>query len=94
MNKTFICLITGSAGSGKSSVSKALASKFEQSAVIEVDKIREIIKSGYVKLFPYNDEVGLQLTLSAKNACDMANNLLEKGFNAFIDDVVGKKLLA
>ena len=94
MKKTFICLITGPAGSGKSSTSKALAEKFERSAVIEVDKIREIIKSGYVKPFPYNDEVDLQLTLSAKNACDMANNLLEKGFNVFIDDVVGRKLLA
>ncbi len=93
MKKAFICLITGPAGSGKSSVSKALAKKFERSAVIEVDKIREIIKSGRVRPFPYNDEVELQLTLSAKNACDMANNLLEKGFNVFIDDVVGRKLL-
>ena len=94
MEKTFICLITGPAGSGKSSVSKALASKFERSAVIEVDKIREIIKSGLVKPFPYNDEADLQLTLSAKNACDIADNLLEKGFSVFIDDVVGRKLLA
>lgn len=93
MKKTFICLITGPAGSGKSSVSKALASKFERSAVIEVDKIREIIKSGYVRPWPYNEEVELQLSLSVKNACDMANNLLEKGFSVFIDDVVGRKLL-
>ena len=94
MKKVFICLITGPAGSGKSSVSKALASKFERSAVIEVDIIREIIKSGRVRPYPYNEEVDLQLSLSTKNACDMANNLLEKGFNVFIDDVVGRKLLA
>jgi len=93
MKKVFICLITGPAGSGKSSVSKALASKFERSAVIEVDKIREIIKSGYVRPWPYNEEVELQLSLSVKNACDMANNLLEKGFSVFIDDVVGRNLL-
>ena len=93
MKKVFICLITGPAGSGKSSVSKALASKFERSAVIEVDKIREIIKSGYVRPWPYNEEVELQLSLSVKNTCDMANNLLEKGFSVFIDDVVGRKLL-
>ncbi len=93
MNKTFICLITGPAGSGKSSVSKALASKFERSAVIEVDTLRHMIKGGYVRPYPYNEEVELQLSLCTKNACDMATNLLEKGFNVFIDDVVGRKIL-
>lgn len=93
MKKAFICLITGPAGSGKSSVSKALASKFERSAVIEVDTLRRMIKGGYARPWPHNKEVELQLSLSAKNACDMATNLLEKGFSVFIDDVVGKKLL-
>ncbi|MBP6856679.1 MAG: AAA family ATPase [Candidatus Pacebacteria bacterium] len=93
MNKTFICLITGPSGSGKSSTSKALANKFERSAVIEVDTLRHMIKGGYVRPWPYNEEVELQLSLSVKNACDMANNFLEKGFNVFIDDVVGKKIL-
>jgi len=93
MKKAFICLITGPAGSGKSSVSKALASKFERSAVIEVDTLRRMIKGGYARPWPHNEEVELQLSLSAKNACDMATNLLEKGFSVFIDDVVGKKLL-
>lgn len=88
-----ICLITGPAGSGKSSTTKALASRFKRSAVIEVDIIRQIIKSGYVRPWPYNDEVQLQLSLAAKNACDMATNFMEKGFNVFIDDVVGRKLL-
>ena len=45
MNKTFICFITGPAGSGKSSVSKALASKFERSAYIEVDNLRSMVIS-------------------------------------------------
>lgn len=89
----FICLITGPAGAGKSSVSNALAKRFEQSAVIEVDTMRGMIKGGYVRPWPHTDEVDLQLSLSAKNACDMANNFLEKGFNVFIDDVVGRKLL-
>jgi len=89
----FVCLITGPAGSGKSSVAKALAEKFERSAVIEVDKLRAMVMSGYVKPWPHNEEVDLQLSLSAKNACDMATNFLEKGFSVFIDDVVGRKLL-
>ncbi len=92
-NNPIICLITGPAGSGKSSVSKALASKFERSAVIEVDILRGMIKGGYVRPWPYTSEVDLQLSLSVKNACDMATNFLEKDFNVFIDDVVGRKLL-
>lgn len=93
MNKPFICLITGPAGSGKSSVSKTLAKKFERSAVIEVDKIREIVVGGYVRPWPHTEEVDLQLSLAAQNACDMAVNFIDKGFNVFIDDVVGRKLL-
>jgi guanylate kinase len=90
---SFVCLITGPAGSGKSSVSKALAKKFERSAVIEIDAVRAMIKGGYVRPWPHTDEVDLQLSLGAKNACDMAYNFLEKDFNVFIDDVVSKKLL-
>ncbi len=89
----FICLITGPAGSGKSSVTKALAKKLERSAVIEVDKLRAMVIGGYVRPWPHNEEVDLQLSLSAKNACDIATNFVEKGFNVFIDDVVGRKLL-
>jgi guanylate kinase len=88
-----IILITGPAGSGKSSVARALAKKFERSAVIEVDKLRTMVIGGYVRPWPYNEEVDLQLSLSVKNACDMAKNFMEKGFNVFIDDVVGRKLL-
>ena len=93
MKKAFICLITGPAGSGKSSVSKALAKKFEHSAVIEVDTLRHMIKGGYVRPWPHTEEVDIQLLLSAENACSIADNFLEKNFTVFIDDVVGKKLL-
>ncbi len=86
----FVCLITGPAGAGKSSVSNALAKRFKRSAVIEVDTLQDMIKGGRVRPWPYIDEVALQLSLSAKNACDMANNLLEKDFDVFIADAVGK----
>ena len=93
MKENFICLITGPAGAGKSSVTKALAKKFTHSAVINVDQLKGMIVGGYKKPWPYNDEVELPLSLSAKNASEIANNFLEAGFNAFIDDVVGRKLL-
>jgi len=89
MRENFICLITGPAGAGKSSVTKALAKKFTRSAVINVDQIRGMIVGGYKKPWPYDDEAELQLSLSAKNACEIANNFLEKGFKVFIDDLVG-----
>jgi len=94
MKKPFVCLITGPAGSGKSSSSKALANKFERSALIEVDKIREIVVGGRVRPYPHTEEVDLQLSLSVKNTCDMALNFLDKGFNVFIDDVIGRKIFA
>lgn len=93
MRENFICLITGPAGAGKSSVTKALAKKFTRSAVINVDQLRGMIVGGYKKPWPYNDEAELQLSLSAKNSCEIANNFLEKGFKVFIDDMVGRKLL-
>lgn len=93
MKKKFICLITGPAGAGKSSVAKALAEKFSRSVVINVDKLRGMVIGGYVRPWPHNDEVELQLFLSVKNACYIANNFLEKGFTVFIDDVVGRKFL-
>ncbi len=93
MKESFVCLITGPAGAGKSSVSKALAKKFERSAVIEVDKLRAMVVGGYVRPWPHNEEVELQLSLSVKNACTITTNFLEKGFSVFIDDVVGRKLL-
>lgn len=86
----FICLITGPAGAGKSSVSRILAKKFKRSAHVDVDKIRNMIVGGYIRPWPHNTEVESQLSLSIKNACDISSNFLEERFNVFIDDVVGE----
>jgi len=60
MNKDpILCLITGPAGAGKSSVSKLLATKFPKSAVVDVDHIRAMVVGGYVKPWPYTEEVEL-----------------------------------
>lgn len=80
-------------GSGKSSTSQALAKRFDRSAVIEVDKLRAMVVGGFVRPSPYNEEVELQLSLAAKNACQIASNFLENGFSVFIDAQVGRKLL-
>ncbi len=87
--KTFTCLITGPAGAGKTTVTNLLAKELGRSVVIEVDVLKKMVKSGYVKEWPYNNEVALQTALGVKNACDMAKNFMNEGFNVFIDDVVG-----
>jgi thymidylate kinase len=88
--KPIICLITGPAGAGKTSVSKALSKKLERSVVINVDELRHMIIGGYIKPWPWNEEVKVQTSLGVKNACMLANNFFESGFNVIIDDVIGK----
>ncbi len=92
MKENFVCLITGPAGAGKSSVSKALAERFDRSAVVSVDQLGAMVVGGHVRPWPHSDEVQMELSLITKNACDIANNFLEKGFNVIIDGVVGRKL--
>lgn len=92
MNKPFVCLITGPAGAGKSTVAKEVAKKFDRAAVVNVDSLRGSIISGRVKEWPWNEESKLQVELGAENACALAKNFLSKGFSVIIDDVIGKSL--
>jgi len=87
-----VCLITGPAGAGKSSVANALAEKFKRSVVVNVDFLRHMIIGGKVRPWPWNDEVKSQTSLGAENACILAINFLKSGFNVIIDDVIGAKL--
>lgn len=86
-----ICLITGPAGVGKSTITKELARKLTDSARIDVDYIREMVVNGYVKPFRDNKRTRAQLLLSRKNACSLAKNFIESGFCVFIDDIISKK---
>jgi guanylate kinase len=90
MKENFICLITGPAGAGKSTVSHALAEKFEKSAVINADDLQKMIVGGRVKLYPWDEKVEKQLFLRTQNACILANNFLESGYSVIIDCIVGK----
>ncbi len=91
MKQPAIYLITGPAGVGKSTITKALAKKFANSARIEVDYVRRMVVDGYVAPFQDNKKTGSQILLSQKNACSLAKNFIEHGFRVFIDDVVRKK---
>ncbi len=84
----FVWLLTGSPGVGKSTISKELGSRFKKAAWIDVDSLREAVVGGYAKASDDTPEADLQVALSIKNACAMAKNFAEKGFNVFIDDIV------
>jgi adenylate kinase family enzyme len=86
--KPFICIITGPAGAGKTTVSDRLAKLFDKSARINVDEMRSMIKSGYVRPYPHTSEAKKQIKLANKATCQLAKNFVSNGFNVFIDDVV------
>ncbi|HEY4482940.1 MAG TPA: AAA family ATPase [Candidatus Paceibacterota bacterium] len=92
MDRPFVCLLTGPAGAGKSTVATLLAKRTERCAVINVDHLHDMVVSGYVRQWPANDESRLQTDLGAENACDLALNFVEKGFNVIIDGVIGERL--
>ena len=91
MSSTSDCiwLITGIPGSGKTSVSKALSERLPRSAHIEVDRLREMIISGY--LAPGQEplaESDAQLELGAQNGALLADSFMTKGFTPVVDDVI------
>jgi guanylate kinase len=93
MKKPIVCVITGPAGAGKSTISKLLAQRFEKSAVIENDYVRRMVVGGYLRPWPWSEEVKTQEFLAVKNVIAMTENYLNEGFSVFIDIVAGRSLL-
>ncbi|SHI65229.1 AAA family ATPase [Parasporobacterium paucivorans] len=70
-------IITGPAGVGKSTISKALAEKMEKSALIEGDDIYHLVCGGYVK--PWLE--GNHLEVFWENCVDLIMNFLNRGYD-------------
>jgi guanylate kinase len=87
MNKLY--LITGPAGVGKSTVSKAIADNLNKSALIEGDDIYNMIISGHVN--PWLD--GNHLDLMWKNSISLIKNFLNDGFDVVFNYIINKKNL-
>ena len=87
MSNPPIILLAGPPAVGKSSVSRALAERFEKLIHIEVDKIRESVISGYLMPNPeWPPELMQQINLARGAAIDMAQRYRSAGFAVVIDD--------
>ncbi|MFF9339627.1 MULTISPECIES: AAA family ATPase [unclassified Streptomyces] len=85
-------LLAGIPGSGKSTVSAALAARFARAAHVEVDHLQELIVSGGHWPTPDGDpEADRQILLRARNACLIAASLAAAGFLPVMDDVVVRR---
>lgn len=74
---SLLYVITGPAGVGKSTISKALAGKFEKSALIEGDDIYHMVCGGYVK--PWLE--GNHLEVFWDNSIDLITNFIDRGYD-------------
>lgn len=74
---SFLYIITGPAGVGKSTISKNLAGKNEKSALIEGDDIYHLVCGGYVK--PWLE--GNHLEVFWENSIDLIMNFLNRGYD-------------
>lgn len=70
-------LITGPAGVGKSTISKALSLKFSKSVLIEGDDVYHMVSGGYVS--PWKS--GNHMELFWKNSISLIENSLKQGYD-------------
>jgi chloramphenicol 3-O-phosphotransferase len=84
-----IFLITGTPGSGKSSVARALLQRFEFGLHLPVDDLREFVVSGISHPVPdWTEETGRQFRLARESAASSAKLYASNGFAVVIDDVI------
>jgi hypothetical protein len=82
-------VISGVSASGKSTVGRLLAERFERGVCVPGDEIRRMIVSGRVDIRPdTGDEALRQLTLRYAGALSVAHVFLNGGFDVVVEDVI------
>ena len=82
-------MISGVSASGKSTVARLLAQRFERGVCVEGDVIREMVVSGRVEMRPDPAAEALrQLTLRYAGALAVAGVFLGGGFDVVVEDVI------
>ncbi|KIL50998.1 AAA family ATPase [Jeotgalibacillus campisalis] len=81
--KQTVYVISGPAGAGKSTLSKALVHMLPRSARIEGDIVNHMVAGGYKP--PWKSECLLELTW--KNIADLSHNFVQAGMDVVIDYV-------
>jgi len=84
-------VISGLPGVGKSTTARLVASRLDQAAHIEADRLQQMIVAGGV--WPdgseaISEEASAQLALRLHNACLLARSFLGAGFTPVVDDIV------
>lgn len=85
MNKLY--LITGPAGVGKSTISKALALKLPKSVLIEGDDIYHLVSGGYIS--PWKP--GNHMDLFWENSISLIENSLKHGYDVVFNYIIKKQ---
>lgn len=83
-----IFLISGTPGSGKSSVARALLAHFEFGLHLPIDDLREFVVSGIAHPIAPTTETTRQFRLARAAAVQIATLYATEGFAVVIDDVI------
>jgi predicted kinase len=87
VNPAPIFLIVGAPAVGKSTVSRALARRFDRAVHIPVDDIRDMVVSGFILPNPdWGDALVEQVGLARRSAVSMAIRYSDVGFAVVLDD--------
>lgn len=84
-----IYIITGAMASGKSTIARALAERFERSANVEGDAFLRMIINGKAHMGPVLDAEGrAQLELRHRLATDAVRSFAQSGFTVVYEDIL------
>jgi chloramphenicol 3-O-phosphotransferase len=88
-----ILLINGTQGSGKSTVARLLAKRFDCGACIDADDLLRMVVSGAAPLEPpLSPEAERQLRLRARMASQLADTFFEAGFTVVLAEILVGRL--